>query len=527
MTARGGLARANLVVATGTLLSRLSGLVRFGFLVQIVANDLADAFTTANNLPNVLYELVLGGVLAATLVPLFTRHATDGDTEATSAVFSVAAVASAVLTVAAVIASPLLVRLYTVTSPDTVDRDRLVGTMTFLAAVFLPQVFFYALTFLASALLNAHGRFFAAAWAPVVNNVVGIAGLAALAAVVGDTPRDLALAAQDPTLRWLLAAPTTAGIVVMAGVLLVSLRRNGIVVRFRPDRHHPAVREVLRLSGWTIGYVAANQLALYAMTVLARPGSFGVTAYQVAFLLAQVPIGLLAMSVITTFTPELARARAARDKARFLARFEQGLRLLLAVMLPAGFGLAVLARPLVSILLQAGAFDAADAEITGATLTAFAWGVGAVAAYLFVLRGFTTHADTRTPFVVNAFENALNILLGVALVGTFGVPGLAWSFTIAYGISSVGALAILARKLPGVPVRRLLGSAGRLGLAALVMAEVVWLATSSFGGTTGGGALARLVVGIPLGVAVYLAGLVVLRAPELREAAIRLRLHAR
>ncbi len=523
MSRTGGLARANLVVAAGTLLSRLSGLLRFGLLVQFVAGDLADVYTTVNNLSTVLYELLLGGVLAATLVPAFARFAVDDDADATSAVVTIGALAAAGLTLVAMATSPLLVRLYTVNASDDVDHGRLVGLMTFFAVVFLPQIFFYAVTFLASALLNAHGRFFAAAWAPVINNLIGIAGLIALPIAVGATPRDLAAAATDPTLRWLLALPTTAGIVGMAAVLLPAVRRAGIRVRFLADRRHRAVREVVRLSGWTLGYVAANQVALYAMTVLAEPGSFGVTAYQGAFLLVQMPIGLLAMSVITTFTPELARARAARDKARFLTRFEQGLRLLLAVMLPAGFGLAVLARPLVSVLLQAGAFDAEDVELMAGALTGFAFGAAAIAAYLFVLRGFTTHADTRTPFLVNAAENLLNLVLGFLLVAPFGVPGLAWSFTAAYVVSSVAALAVLGRKLPGTPVRRLLGAAGRLTLAAAVMAEVVWLVTDAMGADEGPTALAQLAVGVPLGIVVYVGALAALQAPELRDVATRLR----
>ncbi len=461
---RSGLLRANAAVAAGTLASRITGLLRVALLVSVIDAVLADSYNTANNVPNVIYELVLGGVLTATLVPLFTEHVVHRDENATNAVVSVGVLLLTGLTVVATAASPLIVRLYTFSTPASADADTFRRVTTFFAFVFLPQIFFYGVTALASALLNARHRFFAAAWAPVVNNVVVIVALIALPRIVDQTPRDIVLADHNSTLRLLLAVSTTGGIVVTALALVPALRRAHVRLRWRPNWRHPDVRRVIRLSGWTVGYVVANQVALYVMTVLAKPGSGGVTSYQAAFILFQMPVGLLAVSIMTTFGPDLARARVQRDRQRFLGRMSLGLRSLALVTMPAAAGLVALARPTVGVVLEHGFFESSQADITSDTLAAFAVGMFTLSAYLFILRGFYAHNDTRTPFVLNVFENGINIVIALVLVVPLGVPGLAWSFTVAYLVAAVLALYVLTVKVRGFDALALVKSLGRIAL---------------------------------------------------------------
>ena len=512
-----GLLRANAVVAVGTLLSRLTGFARFALLVALVRDDLADAYNVANNVPNMIYELVLGGVLTATLIPLFTEQADSGDEEGTAAVVGTALTATAVLALVAFVASPLIVWALTVASPGPAAQvAQLRHLATYFAFWFAPQILFYGVTFVATGLLNARRRFFAAAWAPVLNNLVVIGALALMArAVPGD--RTLAGASAGTSLRLWLAVPTTAGIVAMSVSLLPALARAGVRLRVRPRRRHPAVRRVLRLSRWTAGYVVANQLALFVVTALTKPGSGGSTAYFLAFLILQLPIGLLAMSVTTTFTPELARARHAHDREAFVGTFTTGARALAVVLLPAAAGLAALARPVVSVVLEHGSYRAASADVTAGTLAAFAVGMPFLAAYLYVMRGFYAHDDTRSPFVVNVVENALNIVVGLLLVGRFGVPGLAWSFTVAYALASAMALRALDWKVRGIGLRALGGSLVRLAAPAVLCGEAAWLASRAVGADRGAGAVARLGVGTVVGAGVYVAGLAFVGAPELAQ----------
>ncbi|MDA3042191.1 MAG: hypothetical protein O2847_03780 [Actinomycetota bacterium] len=163
-TARSGLLRANLTVASGTALSRLTGLVRiivFGIVVGQTA--LADAYDIANNAPNVVYELLLGGILAATLVPLFTRHLQTGDDDSVSAISSFAIVALGVITVLAIALAPLIFRVFSLNPASEVDADLFRQAGTILTRLLLLQIFFYGVTSICTSILHARKKFFAAA----------------------------------------------------------------------------------------------------------------------------------------------------------------------------------------------------------------------------------------------------------------------------------------------------------------------------------------------------------------------------
>ena len=168
-------------------------------------------------------------------------------------------------------------------------------------------------------------------------------------------------------------------------------------IRFRPDWRHPGVRKALALSGWTVGYVVANQVAAQTVNVLAEPGSGDVTNYNVAFMFFQLPHGLLAVSLMTTFQPDLARAAVHRDWSAFHGRLLLGLRLLSLVVVPGGDRLPG-AHP-----HRHGAAEATGCSLDGADaagrriLGGFALGLIGFSTYLFVLRAFYAMQDTRTP----------------------------------------------------------------------------------------------------------------------------------
>ena len=359
---RQSLLRANVAVAAGTGLSRLTGAGRVVALAYALGQfRLTDAYNLANSTPNIIYELLLGGILTATLVPVFVRALDDDDEESVSAVASVVTAVLVALTVVATLAAPLLIRLYTLLAEgDDVDLYR--TQATHLAWFFIPQILFYGLTALATALLNARRSFTAPAFAPVLNNLVVIAALVALPHVV-DGDITLEAASENRAIVWMLGVGTTGGIVAMTVALLPALRRTGIRLRWRPDVHHPAVRRVVRMSGWTAGYVAVNQVALLVVTALAAGQAKGdVSAYVMAFVFFQLPHGLLAVSLMTTFAPGLASSAGRGDLRAFRRRFGYGLRLLVFAVAPAAAGYVMLAHPVVSILLERGAFSSASAD---------------------------------------------------------------------------------------------------------------------------------------------------------------------
>ena len=178
--------RSNVVVTLGTALSRLTGLIRIVvFSIIIGQTALADAYDGANNSPNAIYELLLGGILSASLVPLFTKHAEQEDDEATTAVVTVAVLALTAITAVAFVAAPWIFHLFSFNPPSTINATQYRDVGSSLARIFLIQIFFYGLSALGAALLNARRRFFAAAWSPVLSNLVIIVSLLLIPGVVG------------------------------------------------------------------------------------------------------------------------------------------------------------------------------------------------------------------------------------------------------------------------------------------------------------------------------------------------------
>jgi putative peptidoglycan lipid II flippase len=517
------LLRSNLVVASGTALSRLSGLARitvFGYVIGQTA--LADAYRIGNETPNIVYELLLGGVLSATLVPLFTSFDHREDEESTNVVITVSLVLLGGITLVAVAAAPLIFGLYTLDPGGGVDPELFRDVGTLLTRVFLLQIFFYGAIALATAWLNSRRRFFAAAWSPILPNLIIIASLLSLPGA-GSTGWTLDDVVDDSRLRWTLGLGATAGIAAMALVLIPAVRRSGLHYRPRLEFRHPAVRRLLTLSGWTLGYVIANQVVIVVVRNLADPGSGDASAYFDAYTFFVLPHGLLAMSIATTFVPEMARAVARRDRDGFTAWASFGVRLIGLLTVPAGILLFVLRRAIVGAFLQHGEYTAAAADNTSRALAGFALGLIGFSIYLFVLRGFFAHQDTRTPFVINLFECAVNIVLAFALVGRYGILGLGLAFAISYVVGALWALQVLSYKVPTFPVRSVLWGLLPMVVAGALAGEVMWLVAVNVGGNTGGEAVLRLAVAGLAGIAAYVAVMFILRVPEMRGIVDRIR----
>ncbi len=519
-----GLVRSNLVVAGGTAVSRLTGLARvivFGIVVG--QTSLADAYEAANNAPNALYELLLGGVFSATLVPLFVSlfAANDDGSKDVSAVFSTSLIALVGATALAVVAAPWIFHLFSLSPASGIDADTFRQAGTALTRIFMIQILFYGMIALTSAILNARSRFFAAAWSPVLANLIAIALFVAIPLTGADNPPLLSDVIGIPATLWTLGLSTTLGIGAIALVQVVVVRRSGIVLRFQPSVSNPSVRRLLRLSTWTVGYVIANQISIVVVKNLASPGSGLVDAYGKAFVLFQLPHGLLAVSIATTFVPVLARHAQAHQLEAFGQRLSQGIRLTILVSLPASIVAVVLASPIVSVVLGYGNFDAVAVANTAQALSGLAVGLVGFSVYLFVLRGFYARGDTRTPFVINLIENAINIALAFALVDRFGVRGLGLAFGLAYLSGAVVALAFLKRAVPEWQPRVLAVSFVRHMLAGTVMTLMMLIATRAFDDTDGLSAFLDVVISATVGLSSYLLVLFISGDADLRAARTR------
>ena len=519
-----GLARSTAIQAAGTALSRVTGFGRiFALAYALGAGRLADTYTLANNTPNIIYELILGGVLSGTLLPVFVRELRRGDDEggeaegwrAVSAVLTLGLVAAAALAVAFVVVAPLFIRLYTLRAGAEVGREQ-VEVATDLLRLFAPQVFFYGMISLTTALVRARRRFAAPMFAPVLNNLVVIGVFLAYPSVVGT--RDLGAVGRDKGALLLLGLGTTAGVAAMALAQfpLRTVRRH---VRFTWDPGHPAVRTVLGLSGWTLGWVLANQVALFLVYLLANRDAGDVTVYFLTYTIFLLPHGIVSVSIISAVQPELADRWAAGDDEGFRRRLGVGIRSIAVLLVPAAVGYVVLARPIVSMLLEHGALGDASASRVAGTLALMAIGLPAFSTWLFLTSAYQAMQDTRSLFFLYLVENAINIVAALVLYPALGVEGLGLALALAYLGGTAAALVHLRRRAGGIDGHNLGRSVARIAVASAVMAAAVAAVRALTGGLgdDGIGAAVRAGVATLAGVSVYVVACRVFRVGELRS----------
>ncbi len=473
------LLRRSLTVASGTMLSRLTGLLRVAVTVAVLgATVLGDTYNRANSTPNIIYELLLGGVLTASLLPIFVAAHETEDSSATAAVFTAALLILSVFTIVAIIFAPAIAGFFAGNVPDEIARRDATRLGTNLVRFFIPQMLFYGFVALASAALNARRHFVAAAYAPVLNNVVVIATMVLLRdQLAGCNSSDCGVryAAGDPNFTRWLGLGTTLGIVAMAIALVIPLARMNVrLLTGWSAFRHPAVVRMIRLSGWTIGYVIANQIALLYIMRLTGTDTGALSQYQVAYMFFQLPHGLLAVSIMTAVGSEVASAATKGDTQLFARRFIAGLRYLLLAMIPATGAILAFA-PALTNLVRHGKFNQQSADQTAQVLMAMTCGLVAFSVYLYTMRAFYARGDTKTPFIVNCSENAINVALAIILFDRFGVKGLGFAFAFAYTAAAIVSLASLQRAVGHLQLKPLAMLSWKVVIATAIAAVAGWL----------------------------------------------------
>jgi putative peptidoglycan lipid II flippase len=502
-----GLGRATAYMAAGTLLSRVTGLLRL--LVAAYAlggNRLSDAFNLANNTPNIVHDLVLGGVLSATFVPQFVHRLatrpTDEAVESISAVVSVSSVLLFGATVIFLLAAPFIIDLYSI-GAHTPGLAAEKAVATDLLRLFSVQLIGYGAISLMGALLNTVRKFALVAFVPIINNVVAIAVLVEFAHLVGHHP-SLAKVQHDHHLLLLLGLGTSVGVLLQALALLPATMRCGLKLRFVWSPRDPAITQIVALSWWTFGFVLANQVAVFVVLAVAVSlGASRVTDYSYAYQFFQLPFGIIAVSVISAVVPELAYRFSTHDLTEMAHQFGLGLRRMLAGILPATAGYLLLAGPLAVLLLHHGAFSYASARQTGQLLALLALGLPGYSVYLLCISAFQAMRDTRTAFFLYLLENGLNIILALVLPSHIGAKGLSLSLSIAYTVAAVAALVVVRGRMGGLGGRNVGRFVARSLVATLMMTGAVALVTAAVVSQTEMGLLLRVVAGVLAGLLTY------------------------
>lgn len=465
-----GLLRSAGEVAIGTLLSRITGFARTLALAALLGSTLVnDAYNVANTLPNMVFELLLGGVLTSVIVPLLVRAEKDAEQHGADPnaypqrLFTLAVAGLSLATLLGIATSGLLVSAMNI-GPEKPHHD----TATLMTMLLLPQMIFYGIGALAGAVLNTRESYRAPAWAPVLNNVVVIAIAGAMIVL------DKSGSTFSTTDVVILCIGTTLGIVAQALVLIPSWRKVGFRWKWRFDVRGVGLGELRSLAGWVIGYVLIGQVGYIVAANVANAASDyhagQMSQWAYASLLFQLPYGILGVSLLTALMPKM--SRAARDGdwpgvKRFLA---DGTRLTGLGMIPVTVAFWILAVPLTVLFFDAGNFSGLAARSTGLILAASSFGLLPYAVSLLQLRVFFAAKDAKTPALIMVVIVAVRIVLSVAsfsLPPTQIVLGLAVANSIAFTVGAILGELVLRRRFGSLGTSAVLRDLLRMLAAAL------------------------------------------------------------
>ena len=464
---RDGLARSAGIAGLATLTSRVLGLVRDQALAyRFGAGDRMDAFFVALRIPNLLRELFAEGAMNAAFVPVFTRRLTREGREAAwrlgSQLINALVVVTGVIAAAGMVFAEPLTRLFAAGYQNVPGKLELTVQLT---RIVLPFFTLVAVAAACMGMLNSLRRFFVPALSPAAYNVCLIAATLAVVPLIPG-------GGMDPIAA--VAAAVLAGGAGQIAVQWWALRREGF--RWRPalDPADRDLRDVVGLMGPATVAGAALQVNLTVNTRLAAfEGTGAVSWLTHAFRLMYLPLGVLGVSIATVTLPAVSRHAAAGDLAAVRETVSRGLRLMLAVMVPAAVGLAVLATPVVRLVLERGEFTAADTAATARALVCYAPGIVGYAAVRLTAPVFYAFGNSLTPALVSVVTVALNVGLNLVLVRIMGYPGLALGTALASGFNAGGLLVLLRRRLGGIHGRRLADCFLRISVAAAAMGAAV------------------------------------------------------
>jgi putative peptidoglycan lipid II flippase len=529
-TAGSSLLRSGAIMAIGTVVSRVTGFLRTAVLVMALGTAaLGDAYNVANTVPNIVYDLLLGGILTSVVVPLIVqsreRDRRYGE-EYEQRLFTGAVIFLALITIIAVLLAPMFISLY---GNGFKGEQRELAVL--FARFFLPQIFFYGVGAFAGAILNARGRFGAPMWAPVLNNIVVI-GIGVVFLLISTGKVDPGTITDGQTR--LLALGTTGGIVLQTLALWPSLRAAGFRWRPRLDFQHGELGAIVRMAGWTLVYVLATQTAFAVVTALSteagdrgiREGiayGVGYTPYFNAYQLFQLPYAIVGVSVITALLPRMSEHAAEERRDLVRSDFSSGLRLSSVIIIPAAVLMFVLSDEVTTVLFAHGNTSLADALMIADVLRAMAVALVPYSAYQLMLRVFYAYRDTRTPAFIALITVTTNIALSFVMYAVLPteriVVGIALGVAVANAVGALVCWGVLRWRLGGLDGRRILASHVKLGGAmvpALIFAFAVHEIIATYVGASFGPAVISLVIGGSGGTLCYLVTAKLLRVQEVQ-----------
>ncbi|GAA5046423.1 murein biosynthesis integral membrane protein MurJ [Nocardia callitridis] len=488
-------------IAVATLISRITGFGKQLMLAAVLGPAIASAFTSANLIPNMITELVLGAVLTAMVVPTLVRaekEDADGGRAFIRRLVTAAFVVLATATALATAFAPLLATHVFVASDGKVNTA-LTTALTFLL---LPAILFYGMSALFTAMLNTRQNFKPGAWAPVLNNVVVLVVLALYALTPGEITLD-PVKMSDPKLL-VLGIGITLGVLSQALCLLPAIRREGIDLRplWGMDTR---LKQFGAMGAAIILYVLISQVGMiFANHISSSADEAGPAIYQYAWLLLQLPYGVLGVTVLTAIMPRLSRNAADGDTPAVVDDLSVATRLTMIALVPVVTFLTI-AGPQIGQALFGYAKFAGDADRLGSAVSWSAFALIPYALVLIHLRVFYAREQAWTPTwiilgitIVKILVSALAPLLASNSEQVVVILGFATGVGFAVGAAIGGYL--LHRSLGDLRMSNVGRTVTRVVLSSLAGGAVMWIVdrvlgldrlTESFGGP---GSLIRVAI---------------------------------
>ena len=503
------LVTASVILTVAALASRLLGWVRLLVIgSQFGASRELDAYFAAFRIPDAIFQLVVAGALSEALIPVFQGYRARGQDEEAwrlaSSIINLVLIALAGLSLLMAIFAPILVPV--VAPGFDAPTTELAIRMT---RVMLLSPVLIGMGAVVSGILNSYQQFTVPAIAPLLYNVAIIVAAIFLAPVMGVEG---------------LAVGVAVGSLAHLAIQLPALARVGQRYDLTIGLGHPGVRKVAWLMGPRMLGLAAGQLNFLVSTVLASGLPEGsLTAYNYAFQLSQIPVGVIGVSIAVALFPTLSHDAALGHLGRIRAQVSNAVRVLVFIAAPLIAVTIVLRDPLTAVFYQYGAFGADATARTASTLAFFALGLGGHIVVHVLARAFYAMQDTRTPVAWAVVAVGINVPLMLLLVGPLGVEGLALALSISAVIEVIGLLSSLHRRIDSVDAGGILRSVGRAAVGAAAAALLMLGGLNLLQGATSGvlenvvGRLLALLALSAAGAVIYVLVTGALGSPELRQ----------
>ena len=478
--------RASGIMALGTIISRITGFVRGILIVAVLGTTLlADTYNVANTMPNILYNLLVGGALTAIFIPQLVRsfdHEDGGDDFASRLITTISLILLVLVSLGMFFA-PALVRLY---APEffTAGFEREQEIAIAFTRYCLPQIFFLGLFTMLGQVANARGSFGPLMWAPIANNIVGIALFGGFLLFSPGIDISSITSNQVALLGW----GTTFSVVVQALVLVPVMKKLGVSIK--PKLGVSGLGKSFNLAGWTLVYVLISQLG-YLVTVnvatsaavrSAQEGietGVGYTPYTYAYYVLLLPYSIVTISIVTAILPHISKLALDGKRDEVKAQLIRAIRLVGVITVPSAVAFLFFG-PLITQSIFVGISNE-DSRYIGYVLSALSFGLVAFSINLILIRGFNAFEDTRTQvasiLVINIVSVAMSYFF-LSFVKTQWVTiGLGVAFSVSYLVGLFVTLGLLKKHVGKLAISEFLGQHLRLLIASVLAMAPLFVMT--------------------------------------------------